>query len=60
MNIVGIISELNPFHNGHSYIIKQAKELTDASYVVLVMSGNYVQRGEPAFLEKDFRVKAAL
>ncbi|MCR5320929.1 MAG: nucleotidyltransferase family protein, partial [Lachnospiraceae bacterium] len=60
MNVVGIISEFNPLHNGHQYLMKQAKELTEAQYVILVMSGNYVQRGLPAFLEKDFRVKAAL
>lgn len=60
MNIVAIISEFNPFHAGHAYLIKKAREMTQADYCIIIMSGNYVQRGEPAFLDKDLRTRAAL
>lgn len=60
MSIVGIIAEFNPFHNGHKYIIEQAKKLTDATNVVVVMSGNYVQRGTPAICDKFIRTKMAI
>lgn len=60
MRTVGIIAEYNPFHNGHAYQIAKAKELTGADHVVAVMSGNFVQRGQPAVMEKSLRVKAAL
>ncbi len=58
MKIAGIISEFNPFHNGHKYIIDKIKSKNDC--VIAVMSGNYVQRGEPAVIEKHVRVRAAL
>ena len=58
MKIAGIISEFNPFHNGHKYIIDQIKKENDC--LVTVMSGNFVQRGEPAFLDKHPRAHAAL
>ena len=48
MNVVGIIAEFNPFHNGHKYLIDTAKSVCNADYVVVVMSGNFTQRGEPA------------
>lgn len=60
MRAVGLITEYNPFHNGHCYHIEQAKRLTDADCVVAVMSGNFVQRGEPAILDKWHRTKEAL
>lgn len=60
MKTVGIIAEYNPFHNGHQYQISAAKEATDADYVVVVMSGDFVQRGTPAFIDKYSRVKMAL
>lgn len=60
MKIVGIIAEYNPFHNGHAYQIQTAKELTGADYVIVVMSGNYVQRGTPAILDKFSRASMAL
>ncbi|MCM1259167.1 MAG: nucleotidyltransferase family protein [Roseburia sp.] len=60
MNITGIIAEYNPFHNGHAYQIAKARELTDADYMVVVMSGNYVQRGAPALTDKFTRAKMAL
>ena len=60
MKTVGIIAEYNPFHNGHLYHIREAKRLTNADYVVLVMSGNFVQRGTPAILDKYSRTQMAL
>ncbi|MBQ5475479.1 MAG: nucleotidyltransferase family protein, partial [Lachnospiraceae bacterium] len=42
MSTIGIIAEFNPFHNGHSYLIEEAKRRTGADNVVVVMSGNYV------------------
>ena len=47
MNVVGIIAEYNPFHNGHSYHLKASLEQTGADCSVCVMSGNFMQRGEP-------------
>lgn len=60
MKTVGIIAEYNPFHNGHAYQIAKAKEVTGADYAVVVMSGNFVQRGQPAVMEKSLRAEAAL
>ena len=45
MKTVGLITEYNPFHNGHLYHIEKAKELTGADRVIVIMSGDYVQRG---------------
>ncbi len=60
MKIVGLIAEYNPFHNGHQYHIQKAKELTGADYVVVVMSGDFVQRGMPAIMPKHLRAEAAI
>lgn len=60
MKTVGLITEYNPFHNGHLYHIKKAKELTGADRVVVIMSGDYVQRGTPALLPKHARTRMAL
>lgn len=60
MKIVGLIAEYNPFHNGHEYHIQKAKEITGADAVVVVMSGNFVQRGAPAIMPKHLRAKVAL
>ncbi|GMA70231.1 hypothetical protein GCM10025879_14770 [Leuconostoc litchii] len=60
MKAVGLITEYNPFHNGHIYHIQQAKKLTGADVVVAVMSGNFVQRGEPALFDKWQRTQMAL
>ena len=60
MNIVGIVAEYNPFHEGHAYQIRMAKKLCQADVCVVVMSGDYVQRGEPAFFDKYSRTEAAL
>ena len=60
MSVVGLITEYNPFHKGHEYHIKMAKELTGADHAIVVMSGNYVQRGTPAFMDKYTRASIAL
>lgn len=60
MKTVGIIAEYNPFHNGHAYQIRRAKELTQADYCVVVMSGDFVQRGAPALMDKYLRAECAL
>ncbi len=60
MKVAGIIVEYNPFHNGHKYHIEEARRLTGADYVIAVMSGNFVQRGTPAIIDKYSRTKMAL
>lgn len=60
MKTAAIICEYNPFHNGHAYHIRETKEKTGADYVIALMSGNYVQRGTPAIMEKQLRTKMAL
>lgn len=60
MKTVGLITEYNPFHNGHKYHIEEAKKLTGADAAVVVMSGDFVQRGTPAIMDKFIRAKAAV
>ena len=60
MKITGIVSEYNPFHKGHEYQLKVAREKTACDGVVVVMSGNFVQRGEPAIIDKYRRAEAAV
>lgn len=60
MRVVGLIAEYNPFHNGHKYHIEKAKEFANADFAVVVMSGNFVQRGTPAIIPKHLRAEAAL
>lgn len=60
MRVVGIIAEYNPLHNGHIYHMEQAKKQSGADYTVVVMSGNFVQRGEPACIDKFTRARWAL
>lgn len=60
MKAAGIICEYNPFHNGHIYHIQQTRKITDCDTLVCVMSGNFVQRGEPAIIDKHQRCFAAL
>ncbi|MDQ2085007.1 nucleotidyltransferase [Herbivorax sp. ANBcel31] len=60
MKVLGVIVEYNPFHNGHLYHIEQAKKITGAEYVICIMSGNFIQRGEPAIINKWARAKTAL
>lgn len=60
MKVVGLITEYNPFHYGHHYHILEAKKLTKADVVIVVMSGNHVQRGEVAIIDKWTRASVAL
>lgn len=60
MNITGIIAEYNPMHAGHAYQIEAAREINQSEGVILIMSGNFVQRGEPAIISKRHRAEAAL
>jgi len=60
MKICGIIAEYNPFHNGHLYHLQKAMDLSAADYNVIVMSGNFVQRGMPAIADKFVRTEMAL
>ncbi len=56
----GIIVEYNPFHNGHKYHLEKSRDLSNADVVIAVMSGNFVQRGQPAIVDKWKRVEWAL
>lgn len=60
MNISGFIVEYNPFHNGHLYHFNQSKKTTKSDYTVAIMSGHFLQRGEPALFNKWYRTKMAL
>jgi predicted nucleotidyltransferase len=60
MKNVGIIAEYNPFHNGHQYQIEEIRRRTHASRVIVAMSGDFVQRGAPALIDKYARTRMAL
>lgn len=60
MKITSVISEYNPFHNGHKYHLSEAKRITNADFLICIMSGNFVQRGEPSITHKWARTKMAL
>jgi len=60
VRVLGLIVEYNPFHNGHLYHLKKSVELINPDYTVAVMSGNFVQRGEPAIVDKFARTQMAL
>ena len=60
MNTIGIIAEFNPFHNGHLHLIQKCKELLNADRCIVVMSGDFTQRGAPSIVDKFTRTKMAL
>ena len=60
MRVTGIIAEYNPFHNGHAYHLQEARKATDADCIVVVLSGPFTQRGEPAIADKWARTRMAL
>ncbi len=60
MNITGIVAEYNPLHNGHVHHIESTKRITNSDGIICIMSGNFVQRGIPALLDKWTRTKIAL
>ena len=59
-NIIGLIVEYNPFHNGHLYHIQEVDRLFEDNIKIAVMSGDYVQRGEPSLINKFEKTKVAL
>lgn len=60
MKIAAIIAEYNPFHKGHEFQIKETRRITRADYILIVMSGDFVQRGTPALCNKYLRARMAL
>lgn len=60
MKVTGIIMECNPFHEGHAYLLREARKRTEADYIIAAMSGDYVQRGEPAVFDKYIRAEQIL
>lgn len=58
--ILGIISEYNPFHSGHLYHLEKSKEIVNPDYTVAIMSGNFVERGDAAIIDKWSRAEMAL
>ena len=60
MRISSIISEYNPFHEGHKYHMEKTKKITNSDYTIVIMSGNFTQRGTPAIIDKYARTKQAL
>ncbi|MDU6114099.1 MAG: nucleotidyltransferase [Paeniclostridium sordellii] len=60
MKITGLVVEYNPFHNGHLHHLKRSMELTNATHSIAVMSGNFLQRGEPALFDKFKRAEIAV
>ena len=55
MKVTGIIAECNPLHEGHKYLLHEARKITGADNIVVAMSGDYVQRGAPAIVSKEQR-----
>ena len=60
MKVLGIVAEFNPFHNGHRYLIESARQLYPDSAAICVMSGHFLQRGEPALINKWARAEMAV
>lgn len=60
MKVLGLITEYNPFHYGHIHHLKKSLSLTSSNYSIAVMSGSFVQRGEPSFIDKWTRAKMAV
>ena len=60
MHITAVIAEYNPFHNGHLYQLEQIRNKTGADAILVLMSGDFVQRGTPAIFDKYTRTLMAL
>jgi len=60
MKVLGLVTEYNPFHNGHKYHLLESIKKTDATHTIAVMSGNFLQRGEPALTNKWYRAEMAV
>ena len=59
-NVLAIIGEYNPFHNGHLYHLNESKKLSKCNYTIAIMSGNFVQRGNVSIVDKWTKAKMAL
>ena len=59
-NVLGIIGEYNPFHNGHLYHLNKSKELTGSNYTIAVIGGNFTQRGSTSIVDKWSKAEMAL
>ena len=60
MKVLGLIVEYNPFHNGHLYHLNKSKEITNSTHTVAIMSGHFLQRGEPSLFDKYTRAQMAV
>lgn len=60
MKVLGLIAEYNPFHKGHKYHLEKSKEVTEANFSIAVISGSFLQRGEPSFIDKWTKAKMAI
>ena len=58
--ILGIIAEYNPFHNGHLYHLMKSKQIASADFCVVILGGNFTQRGEPSLIDKWSKAKSAI
>lgn len=58
--VLGVVSEYNPFHNGHAYHIEQSKQIAKCRYTVCVMSGNFTQRGSCSLVDKWSKAQMAI
>ena len=58
--VLGIVGEYNPFHNGHLYHLLKSKELTDSNYTILILGGNFTQRGGVSIVDKWTKTEMAL
>lgn len=59
-NVLGIICEYNPFHNGHLYHLNESKKLANCKYSIAIISGNFTQRGEPSLIDKWSKAEMAI
>ena len=59
-NVLGIVAEYNPFHNGHLYHLEKSKKDTNSNYTVAIMSGNFTQRGSASLVDKWSKAEAAI
>ena len=60
MKVAGIIAEYNPFHKGHKYQLDRLRELAGPDYIIVAMSGDFLQRGTPALMDKYTRARMSL
>lgn len=59
-NVLGIIAEYNPFHNGHLYHLQKSKEITNSEFTICIIGGNFTQRGNVSMVDKWTKAEMAL